>query len=238
LNNSNYIGYSYNGSFYISGKILKSESAIFDSEGRIVKEFKDIRTIPHSVCYLTGTNLFMDNNKAYIIPIFENNLLQVDHSLNIETICNFKFDTKIPKNFLKEGSTSQSAMNDYERYNYPYLIYGLKVINDNLNLTFTYNHQIYSTFCNLNTNESITANNKNFINDFSLVGPSEFRGSFNEGIIQYIEATEFIDIYTNAIKEDKELSVIKTDGTKNKLSEVFKATTVNDNPILMFYSYK
>jgi hypothetical protein len=174
----------------------------------------------------------MDNNKAYIIPIFENNLLQVDHSLNIETICNFKFDTKIPKNFLKEGSTSQSAMNDYERYNYPYLIYGLKVINDNLNLTFTYNHQIYSTFCNLNTNESITANNKNFINDFSLVGPSEFRGSFNEGIIQYIEATEFIDIYTNAIKEDKELSVIKTDGTKNKLSEDYSFGNVLINKII------
>jgi len=239
LTNSSYIGYSYNGPFFGEGEHILSELAIFDSKGRISKEFKDIRTIPRSVSMITHSNLFLEKNgNAFIVPIFENSLFRVDQSQNIERICDFIFDTKIPAGIFKEPADVYSVIKEYSRKKCPYLINGLNVVNDNVNFTFTYNRQNYHTFWKLNTNNAITVETKNFNNDLALVESLGFRGTFSEGIVDVVEAIDFIDCYTKAIEEDKELSVIQPAGMKDTLSTLFKSTSPNDNPILIFYTYK
>jgi len=239
LTNSEYIGYSYNGPFGNQDKQIQSELAIFDKEGRIIKEYQDITTIPQTVFFITGSNLFLEKSgNAYIVPIFDNSLFRVDQSLNIEKMCCFKFDTKIPKKFLTEPADFRSASIEYATNKYPYLIRGLVVVNDNVNFRFLYDSEPYHTFWNFNSKNTITIKNKNFSNDLALVGSTSFRGAFNEGVIDIVEAVDFIDVYTKAIQDDKELSVIQTAGMKNNLSTVFKATSPDDNPILIFYTYK
>jgi len=239
LTNSDYIGYSYNYSFANQEKSISSVLAIFNSDGQFIKEFKDITTMPPSLGFVTHSNLFLDkNNNAYIIPIFENSLFRVDPSFNIERIYEFVFDTNIPKGILEEPANYIFAKKLYSGNKYPYMIEDVYVVNDNVNFTFTYNRQNYHTFWKLNTNNAITVETRNFNNDLALVESLGFRGTFSEGIIDVVEAIDFIDIYTKAIEEDKELSVIQPASMKNTLTTLVKAISPNDNPILIFYTYK
>ena len=216
LSESNYIGYSYNGPFNCDGKQIHSALAVFDTVGKCVKEFQNIGSTLSGNFVVTGSNLYLANDgSAYVVPINQKDLYRVDQLLNIVKVCDFDFDTKTPN-----------------------MICGLTVINENASLIFFYNRLFYRTFWKLKSNETITVENKKFINDLALVESTGFAGSFVDGVIEQVDAVNFIEIYNNAVKTDKGLKVIQQTGMKDQLTAMVKATSADDNPILIFYTYK
>jgi hypothetical protein len=239
IKDSNYIGYSYGGPFADKGKPIQSDLAIFNANGQFIKQFEIIRRVPRRLSFATSTNMVIDENAiAYIIPIYENSLFRVTQSINIEKICDFVFDTKIPKGILEDLGSFDMAAKVFSQNNYPFLVQSLCVINNRVNFTFRYDHQINHTFWKIGTDAATTVKSSNFINDMAIIKSREFKGIFDEGIIDVVEASDFIENFTKAIEEDKELSTIQPFPMRKSLVELAKEISINDNPILIFYSYK
>ncbi len=240
LSDTNYIGYSYNGPFYADDNAIESVVlAAFSNQGRILKKYEGIRTIPGSIQIVTHGNLFLSNaGYAYVVPIFQNSLFRIDSALNLVKVCDFVFDTKIPTDHLSESTDFPSAMRENEKKGYPGLISGIKIVNENLSLWFDYNRDIYYAFGNLSSNNTISVKRTNFLNDLALFETKGFVGSSDEGVVDVIEALDFKEQYKKVIQTDKDLSIIKQPGMKDTILELVRLTGENDNPILIFYTYK
>ncbi len=239
LNSSLYIGYSSNYTVTNSEKIINTDLAIFNDEGEFVKEYNNIRNIPRSIQVETFSNLFVDRNGiAYLVPIFENCLFSVDQSLNIKKVCDFEFDARIRKGILNKAGDYFFAVAEFSKNKYPYFIYRLNVIKDNVSFSFLLNDEAYHFFWNMNTGKSITVKSGNFINDLALVKSFGLRGAFGSGLIDIIPANLFLDSYKEAIESDKENSIIQSQSLRDELSTLVKNISPNDNPILIFYKYK
>ena len=240
LSETNYIGYSYNGPFYSDDYAIgPMVLGIFNSQGRILKVFEGIRTIPGSISVVTHSNLFLSKDRnAYVVPIFQHGLFRIDTALNLVKVCDFVFDTKIPADHLLESTDFEAAVRDNSKKGYPGLISGIKVVNENLSFCYDYNRDMYCAFGKLSSNNTISVKRTNFLNDLALFETRFFVGSWDEGLIDIIEALDFKEEYKKVIQADKNLSIIKQPGIKDSILDLVKATNENDNPILIFYEYK
>ncbi|MHA1974375.1 MAG: 6-bladed beta-propeller [Candidatus Hodarchaeales archaeon] len=231
VNHFSYLGYTYNFPFIAKDKVIKSVLAAFNKEGKIVKEFKNIGKIPRRINPITGSNMCQDEKgDIFLVPILENSLFRVDETLQIKKICDFQFDSHIPKRILDGVSDMKAAFQKYLDLNVPFFISMVNVLGDQLYLSFLYKREAYSFFWNMNTGKTITVANKKLINDLAMVESFGFSGIYNEGLIAITTA----QIFTESFKKNDIQSVSNSE----YLSRMVKELTPEDNPILIFYKYK
>lgn len=239
INPKTYIGYSCNYPMVIEGKVIEAELVAFDNNGSLVKEYEKVREVPKSIQMETFSNLTISaDGDVYLVPIMESKLFKISPNLEIEKVCHFEFETKIPKNLFDSGVKVQTGVGASEKQKYPLFIRGINVTEDIVNLTFSFDSDTYRFFWNMRSGETITVNSKDFMNDMVLIPSNGFRAAFEDGLIDIVNAHKFLSDYSTAINSDKIRDYQYYQKIQQELVKFASATDENDNPILFFYSYK
>ncbi len=238
LESNKYLAYSYNYPIATDKVQIHADLIGFDEQGKVLKEFQKIRTIPDGIGSIMS-NLILDNEgNAYLIPIFETRLFKIDKNFNITKTWDIVFDTKIPKNPYKNARNFQDLGSTLSSKKYPGIIYRLTSVKNMISFIFTYQGKGYNSFFNIQDNSTISVQSDNFINDLAFLESKGFRGQFNDGLIAYYSGNTFRDIYLKSIEDDPEMKIIESKEMKDRLSSLYKNTKPADNPILFLYTYR
>lgn len=239
INNNTYIGYSSNYPMIYKDKVIDADLISYSNSGELIKEYKGVRNIPRSYRVETFSNLVLSNdNEVFLVPVLENCMFRVDQSLKLEKVYDFRFETKLPKNFLNSGKRLETNSSEKPENRYPAFIRSINVIQNVVSFTFSFKGEIYRCFHNMNTEATTTVKAKEFINDIAGISSHGFRGIFDKGVVDVIGADDFVSEYS--LNSQNYKGTLKEEFIEEKklVSEVVRKTDKNDNPILMFYTYK
>ncbi len=238
LNDSTYIGYSYNYPIADKNQGFNSVLVAFNGDGTIIKEFHNIGNIPRRINTITDHNLLKDEKgNVFLVPILEYGLYRINESLQINKICDFKSDTKITERILDVVKDINAALKKFLDLDSPFFIMQVHIIGNQLKLSFAYRMETYLFFWNMDTNKTFTIAKKMIINDLAPVDCYGLKGAYQDGLIDIIPAIDFVE----SLKKSKYNSAqikYQPKVSKESLSKLADKVSAEDNNILIFYKYK
>jgi hypothetical protein len=237
LSNDQYVAYSYNIAINNNEGPVDSDIALFMPGGKISKVYKRTRNVPSGSSLLTFTNLFKTlDGSIYLLPVYDYSLLRIDKSGTLLKVASLSFKRNLPSNFFK--TTDKSSINQELRNGkYPYLFSNLLVDCKYVYFKYEIGKEINQVFWNQRNHNTISISKGKWNNDLTLLDVRWFSGVFENGMIQVVESTDLIETYQDKIKSKTPPQTTNSD-IINSMEKLASSLKPEDNPVLVFYSYK
>lgn len=234
LNNESHVFYHYNFIFRDNqGGDIKSDVIITDSEGKITNSY-EINPVNRNLNLTTFTNIYKTKEgDVYILPVFDYSIYKLSKDRSIKKILNVNFDNQPPEELFKESDGVRSLLEDLKSHKYPCRLHRLIVTDKYYYFVFFEGKEKHQVFIDRRTNDVKILIQDNTKNDLTFINNDYFIGAYDNGLIQSIEAVDFVRIY-----EELGMNSLNSDAVNSKQNNnLAKTVTIDDNPVLLFFKF-
>lgn len=230
-----YVFYHYNFIFRDSnGTDIDSDIVITNDKGKIIKNFS-LGLVNRNLALTTYTNITQDmNGDILILPIFENQIYRISKDMILQNEVEINLPNQPPREFYSEHNDVRTLLMNLDQNSSPNRLQRIIATNNHYYMYYFVKNKINQIFINKKSNEVKVICEGETLNDLFINSSRFFKGGYDNGLIQTMEAFDFL----KAFESSGSTSKVKSIQLRHEINKIMQDLKPDDNPVLIFYNYK